>query len=143
MFPQRPFPHVTLFTWLNGFFKVFGQIWDAEATDLDLGMDLLHSIKELGLNISRTSLDFLLSACAKAKNSQLAQKIWMEYEYAGLPQCADFLEVEFVISHINPRLLKTFFHHMVHLWILPPKEQLRLLLANSIPFFVARGSSLC
>ncbi|GJM90129.1 hypothetical protein PR202_ga06379 [Eleusine coracana subsp. coracana] len=65
--------------------KVFGQIWDVEPTKLDLGMKLLHAIKDLGLNISRTSLDFLLSACVKAKDSQQAQKIWTEYESAGLP----------------------------------------------------------
>ncbi|GJN18922.1 hypothetical protein PR202_gb06134 [Eleusine coracana subsp. coracana] len=65
--------------------KVFGQIWDVEPTKLDLGMKLLHAIKDLRLNISRTSLDFLLSACVKAKDSQQAQKIWTEYESAGLP----------------------------------------------------------
>jgi hypothetical protein len=133
-----------LFTWLNGFLKVFGQIWDAKATDLDFGMDLLHSIKELGLNISRTSLDFLLSACAKAKNSQLAQKIWMEYEYAGLPHnVLTSLRLNLLSHTLSQDFLKHFFHHMVHLWIFPPKEQLRFLLGNSIPFFDARGSSLC
>ncbi|KAJ1277772.1 hypothetical protein BS78_04G028900 [Paspalum vaginatum] len=65
--------------------QVFDQIWDMEITNLDLGMVLLHAVKELGLNVSRTSLDFLLSACVKAKNSQLAQQIWSEYESAGLP----------------------------------------------------------
>ncbi|XP_062218123.1 pentatricopeptide repeat-containing protein At4g04790, mitochondrial-like isoform X2 [Phragmites australis] len=64
--------------------QVFGQIWDMEATNLDLGMELLHAVKELGLNVSRTSLDFLLSACVKAKDSQRAQQIWTEYESAGL-----------------------------------------------------------
>lgn len=76
---------VTLFSCLNGFLKVFGQIWDVEPTNLDLGMKLLYAIKDLGLNISRTSLDFLLSACVKAKDSKQAQKIWTEYESASLP----------------------------------------------------------
>ncbi|CAL4890174.1 unnamed protein product [Urochloa decumbens] len=64
--------------------QVFGQIWEMDATNLDLGMVLLHSVKELGLNVSRTSLDFLLSACVKLKDSQRAQQIWSEYESAGL-----------------------------------------------------------
>ncbi|TVU33514.1 hypothetical protein EJB05_25337 [Eragrostis curvula] len=66
--------------------QVFGQIWDLEPTNLDLGMKLLHAIKELGLTISRTSLDFLLSACVKAKDSHHAWKIWAEYKSAGLPR---------------------------------------------------------
>uniref|UniRef100_A0A0A9CL56 Pentacotripeptide-repeat region of PRORP domain-containing protein n=1 Tax=Arundo donax TaxID=35708 RepID=A0A0A9CL56_ARUDO len=65
--------------------QVFDQIWEMEPTNLDLGMELLHAVKELGLNVSRTSLDFLLSACVKAKDSQRAQQIWAEYESAGLP----------------------------------------------------------
>ncbi|WVZ77992.1 hypothetical protein U9M48_025776, partial [Paspalum notatum var. saurae] len=65
--------------------QVFDQIWDMENANLDLGMALLHAVKELGLNVSRTSLDFLLSTCVKAKNLQLAQQIWSEYESAGLP----------------------------------------------------------
>ncbi|CAN6234102.1 unnamed protein product [Urochloa humidicola] len=64
--------------------QVFGQIWEMETTNLDLGMVLLHTVKELGLNVSRTSLDFLLSACVKLKDSQRAQQIWSEYESAGL-----------------------------------------------------------
>ncbi|OEL36115.1 Pentatricopeptide repeat-containing protein [Dichanthelium oligosanthes] len=63
--------------------QVFGQIWEMEITNLDLGMVLLHAVKELGLNVSRTSLDFLLSTCVKLKNSQRAQQIWSEYESAG------------------------------------------------------------
>ena len=70
---------------LEWFFEVFFcQIWEMEITNLDLGMVLLHAIKELGLNVSRTSLDFLLSACVKSKNSQRAQQIWSEYKSAGL-----------------------------------------------------------
>lgn len=65
--------------------QVFGQMWDMEPVNLDIGMELLHAVKELGLNVSRISLDFLLSACVKAKDSQRAQQIWTEYESAGLP----------------------------------------------------------
>ncbi|KAG2648324.1 hypothetical protein PVAP13_1NG042515 [Panicum virgatum] len=64
--------------------QVFCQIWEMEITNLDLGMVLLHAVKELGLNVSRTSLDFLLSACVKSNNSQRAQQIWSEYKSAGL-----------------------------------------------------------
>lgn len=66
-------------------FKVFSQIWDMDPVNLDFGMKILHAVKELGLNVSRTSLDFLLSACVKAKDSNRAQLIWTEYESAGLP----------------------------------------------------------
>jgi len=66
------------------FQRFFCQIWEMEITNLDLGMVLLHAVKELGLNVSRTSLDFLLSACVKSKNSQRAQQIWSEYKSAGL-----------------------------------------------------------
>nr|CAB3445493.1 unnamed protein product [Digitaria exilis] len=64
--------------------QVFGQIWEMEITNLDLGMVLLHGVKDLGLNVSRTSLDFLLSACVKLKSSRHTQQIWSEYESAGL-----------------------------------------------------------
>jgi hypothetical protein len=84
MFPFLSASIVTLLTCLNGFSKVFCQIWEMEITNLDLGMVLLHAVKELRLNVSRTSLDFLLSACVKSKNSQRAQQIWSEYESAGL-----------------------------------------------------------
>ncbi|CAD6248178.1 unnamed protein product [Miscanthus lutarioriparius] len=65
--------------------QVFCQIWDMEITNLDIGMVFLDAVKELGLNVSRTSLDFLLSASVKAKNLRRAQQIWSEYESAGLP----------------------------------------------------------
>lgn len=65
--------------------QVFCQIWEMEPVNLDVGMELLHAVKELGLHVSRTSLDFLLSACVKAKDSQRAQQIWTEYESSGLP----------------------------------------------------------
>ncbi|CAM0947167.1 unnamed protein product [Alopecurus aequalis] len=65
--------------------QVFCQIWEMEPVNLDVGMELFHAVKELGLNVSRTSLDFLLSACVKAKDSERAQQIWTEYESSGLP----------------------------------------------------------
>lgn len=65
--------------------QVFCQIWEMEPVNLDLGMELLRAVKELGLNVSRTSLDFLLSTCVKAKDSEHAQQIWTEYESSGLP----------------------------------------------------------
>jgi hypothetical protein len=117
------------------FFKVFGLVWDMEPTNLDLGMKLLHSIKELGLNISRTSLDFLLSACAKAKNLRYAQKIWMEYEYSGLPHnvlTSLRLSLSSLSCTLRQDFLKHLFHHVMCLFIFPLKEQLMLLLGNSI-----------
>uniref|UniRef100_A0A0D9VBU8 Pentacotripeptide-repeat region of PRORP domain-containing protein n=1 Tax=Leersia perrieri TaxID=77586 RepID=A0A0D9VBU8_9ORYZ len=65
--------------------QVFSQIWDMDPVNLDIGMEILQAVKELGFNVSRTSLDFLLSACVKAKDSNRAQLIWSEYESAGLP----------------------------------------------------------
>ncbi|KAE8779586.1 pentatricopeptide repeat-containing protein [Hordeum vulgare] len=65
--------------------QAFCQIWEMEPVNLDIGMVLLRAVKELGLHVSRTSLDFLLSACVKAKDSQRAQQIWEEYESSGLP----------------------------------------------------------
>lgn len=65
--------------------QVFCQIWEMEPVNLDVGMTLLHAVKELGLNLSRTSLDFLLSTCVKAKDSRRAHQIWTEYESSGLP----------------------------------------------------------
>uniref|UniRef100_A0ACD5V7N1 Uncharacterized protein n=1 Tax=Avena sativa TaxID=4498 RepID=A0ACD5V7N1_AVESA len=65
--------------------QVFCQIWEMEPVNLDVGMELLRAVKELGLNVSRTSLDFLLSTCVKAKDSRRAQQIWEEYESSGLP----------------------------------------------------------
>ncbi|KAG8058049.1 hypothetical protein GUJ93_ZPchr0002g24635 [Zizania palustris] len=65
--------------------QIFSQIWDMEHANLDIGLELLHAVKELGLNVSRTSLDFLLSACVKANDSNRAQLILIEYKSAGLP----------------------------------------------------------
>ncbi|XP_073009231.1 pentatricopeptide repeat-containing protein At4g04790, mitochondrial-like isoform X2 [Typha latifolia] len=66
--------------------QMFSQIWKTDPTNIETGIELVRAIKEeLDLHISRTSLDFLLSTCVKAKDSQCAKLIWAEYEAAGLP----------------------------------------------------------
>ncbi|EHA8590375.1 Pentatricopeptide repeat-containing protein [Cocos nucifera] len=66
--------------------QIFSQIWETESTNLKIGLELLRAVKEeLDLHPSRTSLDFLLSTCAKVKDSQHAWFIWSEYSNAGLP----------------------------------------------------------
>ncbi|KAF6146440.1 hypothetical protein GIB67_037740, partial [Kingdonia uniflora] len=66
--------------------QVFCQIFEAEPTAIEFGLDLLKAVKEeLGLRPSRTILDFLLSACVSAKDSHLAWLIWKEYQIANLP----------------------------------------------------------
>ncbi|XP_017242687.1 pentatricopeptide repeat-containing protein At4g04790, mitochondrial [Daucus carota subsp. sativus] len=68
------------------FDEVFCQVAEAEPVDLQIGLALLQAIKkELGLCPSRKSLDFLLTACAKAKDLQSCYSVWQEYETAGLP----------------------------------------------------------
>ncbi|ONI13099.1 hypothetical protein PRUPE_4G202300 [Prunus persica] len=68
------------------FNQVFALIAESESTHLQLGLDLLHAIKnELGLTPSRKCLDFLLHACANAKDLRNSKLIWKEYEAAGLP----------------------------------------------------------
>ncbi|KAL8146938.1 pentatricopeptide repeat-containing protein At4g04790, mitochondrial-like [Apium graveolens] len=68
------------------FDEVFCQVAEAEPVDLQIGLNLLQAIKkELGLYPSRKSLDFLLTACAKAKDLHSCFLIWQEYEEAGLP----------------------------------------------------------
>ncbi|XP_021834329.1 pentatricopeptide repeat-containing protein At4g04790, mitochondrial-like isoform X3 [Prunus avium] len=68
------------------FNQVFALIAESESTHLQLGLDLLHAIKnELGLTPSRKCLDFLLNACANAKDLRNSLLIWKEYETAGLP----------------------------------------------------------
>eukprot|EP00268_Persea_americana_P043572 TRINITY_DN4385_c1_g1_i5.p1 TRINITY_DN4385_c1_g1~~TRINITY_DN4385_c1_g1_i5.p1 ORF type:complete len:150 (+),score=19.55 TRINITY_DN4385_c1_g1_i5:1054-1503(+) len=65
--------------------QIFSQISDTEPTDLESGMYLLQAIKEeLHLCPSRTSLDFLLSTCASARDPHHAQLIWEEYQKANL-----------------------------------------------------------
>jgi pentatricopeptide repeat protein len=57
-----------------------------EPVKLETGMQLLDALKkELGFDVSRTSLDFLLSMCVKARDSRTAMVVWKEYEEAGLP----------------------------------------------------------
>lgn len=63
--------------------QIFNQIFKT-STNLNSGFELLQAVKELGLHPSRTCLDFLLSACVKAENSQMAWLVWSEYEIAGL-----------------------------------------------------------
>ncbi|KAJ0984463.1 hypothetical protein J5N97_002819 [Dioscorea zingiberensis] len=66
--------------------QIFSQIWETEPTNIGIGLELLHAIKEeLHLHPSRTCLDFLLSSSIKAKSPQCAQIVWAEYENAGLP----------------------------------------------------------
>lgn len=66
--------------------QIFSQIWETEPTNLKIGLELLRAVKEdLDLHPSRTSLDFLLSTCAKVKDSQHAWFVWTEYSNSGLP----------------------------------------------------------
>ncbi|KAJ3671360.1 hypothetical protein LUZ60_007439 [Juncus effusus] len=66
--------------------QIFCHVRNMEPVKLETGMRLLHAIKEeLGFQISRTSLDFLLSMCVKAKDSHTARIIYNEYKLADLP----------------------------------------------------------
>ncbi|KAL0320763.1 UNVERIFIED_CONTAM: Pentatricopeptide repeat-containing protein, mitochondrial [Sesamum radiatum] len=68
------------------FDEVFCLYAEKESTDMQFGLDLLQAVKEeLGVQLSRKSLDFLLSACVNAKDSKASFVIWKEYETAGLP----------------------------------------------------------
>ncbi|KNA09902.1 hypothetical protein SOVF_149320 isoform A [Spinacia oleracea] len=68
------------------FDEVFSQIADMENPGLKIGIALLKAIKEdVKLHPSRKCLDFLLSACVKGKDLQIAQLVWKEYEIIGLP----------------------------------------------------------
>lgn len=78
--------------------QIFGQIWETEPTNLEIGFELLGSIKEvLHLHPSRTCLDFLLSSCVKVKDLHKARLVWSEYEGAGLSYNA-LTFLRFVIS---------------------------------------------
>ncbi|CAJ1978735.1 unnamed protein product [Sphenostylis stenocarpa] len=72
---------------MEGLFDtVFYEIATSESTHLQIGLDLLRTIKdELGLMPSRQCLDFLLSACVNAGYLNSARMIWGEYEIAGFP----------------------------------------------------------
>lgn len=66
--------------------QVFSKIAEAERADMQFGLNLLQAIKEqLDVRPSRKSLDFLLGACASAKDLQSSNLIWKEYQIAGLP----------------------------------------------------------
>ncbi|KAF4395902.1 hypothetical protein G4B88_028072 [Cannabis sativa] len=65
---------------------VFCLIGDLESTHLQIGLELLKVVKEnLGLSPPRKCLDFLLHACANAKDLDNARLIWKEYDAVGLP----------------------------------------------------------
>ncbi|XP_026392488.1 pentatricopeptide repeat-containing protein At4g04790, mitochondrial-like isoform X1 [Papaver somniferum] len=65
--------------------QAFAYLSEAEPTAVEVGLDFLRAVKEeVGLHPSRTSLDFLLSACASAKDAKRAWLIWEEYQKAGL-----------------------------------------------------------
>lgn len=65
--------------------QVFSQIAETEPLDVQFGLDLLEAIKENGIQPSRRSLDFLLSACVFAKDLERSYIVWEEYQNAGLP----------------------------------------------------------
>ncbi|KAM6553705.1 hypothetical protein CsatB_014467 [Cannabis sativa] len=66
--------------------EVFCLIGDLESTHLQIGLELLKVVKEnLGLSPPRKCLDFLLHACANAKDLDNARLIWKEYDAVGLP----------------------------------------------------------
>ncbi|XP_051135646.1 pentatricopeptide repeat-containing protein At4g21880, mitochondrial-like isoform X2 [Andrographis paniculata] len=68
------------------FDEVFCLYAEKEARNMQFGLNLLQAIKEeFGVSPSRKSLDFLLSACVNAKDSDAAFMIWKEYKIAGLP----------------------------------------------------------
>ncbi|XP_020534563.1 pentatricopeptide repeat-containing protein At4g21880, mitochondrial isoform X2 [Jatropha curcas] len=68
------------------FDEVFSVIAETESTYLQIGLDLFQVIKnELCFSPSRKSLDFLLSACVKARDLQNCRMIWKEYPAAGYP----------------------------------------------------------
>ncbi|KAF3337055.1 pentatricopeptide repeat-containing protein [Carex littledalei] len=66
--------------------QIFCHVRNMESVKVETCMQLLHALKEeLGFQVSRTSLDFLLSMCVKARDSKTAMIVWKEYESAGLP----------------------------------------------------------
>ncbi|KAI9079185.1 hypothetical protein K1719_038911 [Acacia pycnantha] len=67
--------------------QVFSTIASSEeSTHLKFGLDLYWLIRKvLGIVPSRQCLDFLLTACANAKDLQNIRKIWKEYQLAGYP----------------------------------------------------------
>ncbi|XP_023524929.1 pentatricopeptide repeat-containing protein At4g04790, mitochondrial-like isoform X2 [Cucurbita pepo subsp. pepo] len=68
------------------FDEIFSLIAESEPSYLETGLQLLQFIKnDLGLSPPRRCLDFLLGACANAKDAESSLLIWKEYEKAGLP----------------------------------------------------------
>ncbi|CAL5392983.1 unnamed protein product [Camellia sinensis] len=68
------------------FDEVFSKIAEMEPADLQFGLDMLQAIKEeIDVRPSRKSLDFLLSACASAKDAASSLLVYKEYQTAGLP----------------------------------------------------------
>ncbi|KAJ9568091.1 hypothetical protein OSB04_004057 [Centaurea solstitialis] len=68
------------------FDEAFCAIVETEPIDVQFGLDLLQAIKEdIGIQPSRRSLDFLLSACVNAKDLDRSFVVWKEYQTAGLP----------------------------------------------------------
>ncbi|KMZ57990.1 hypothetical protein ZOSMA_7G00190 [Zostera marina] len=66
--------------------QAFSQLWEADVPNLKNGLLFLQAVKEnLHIHVSRTSLDFLLSACVKARDSRSARFIWAEYNMNNLP----------------------------------------------------------
>lgn len=66
--------------------QIFCHVRNMQSVKVETCMQLLHALKEeLGFQVSRTSLDFLLSMCVKARDSETAMIVWKEYESAGLP----------------------------------------------------------
>ncbi|XAR56644.1 hypothetical protein NMG60_11037205 [Bertholletia excelsa] len=68
------------------FDEIFSKIAETEPADVQFGLKLLEAIKqELDVQPSRKCLDFLLTACASAKDLPSSLIIWKEYPKAGLP----------------------------------------------------------
>ncbi|XP_043811222.1 pentatricopeptide repeat-containing protein At4g04790, mitochondrial isoform X2 [Manihot esculenta] len=68
------------------FDEVFSLFAETEPSQLHIGLELLQALKnELCVTPSRKSLDFLLSACGRAKDLRNSNLIWKEYKAAGYP----------------------------------------------------------
>ncbi|EPS70908.1 hypothetical protein M569_03851, partial [Genlisea aurea] len=71
------------------FDEVFCMYAEKEPKKVQFGLSLLEAVKKT-INggppqVTRKGLDFLLSACVRAKDSAAASLIWKEYEAADLP----------------------------------------------------------
>lgn len=66
--------------------QVFSTIASSESAHLKFGLDLYWRIRKVfGIIPSRQCLDFLLTACANAKDLRNIRKIWKEYQLVGYP----------------------------------------------------------